>query len=125
MEKKYTREVHVELGGETRRVLLNLWGLVLAEEKGFDVSEIELDEEEAEERKGNVEQMLDMLWIGMLPFNEELGRKELAMQVGFEDLPALKSAFTKIISRQLTDEVREQIEEASEGGSAEGKAPDT
>ena len=121
MEKEYTREVHVEIGGETRRVLLNLWGLCLAEERGFNVEELELDEEEAKERKGDLQQMLDMLWVGMLPFNEDLTRKELGMQVGFEDMPNINAAFDKIRSRQMTDDVREKIEDAS-GGGAEGKA---
>ena len=124
MEKEYTREVHVEIGGETRRVLLNLWGLCLAEERGFEVGELELDEEEAQERKGDLQQMLDMLWVGMLPFNEDLTRKELGMQVGFEDMPNINAAFDKIRSRQMTDDVREKIEDAS-GGGAEGKGQDT
>ena len=122
MEKEYTREVHVEIGGETRRVLLNLWGLCLAEERGFEVSELDLGEEEAQERKGDLQQMLDMLWVGMLPFNEDLTRRELGMQVGFEDMAGLEEAFSKIVSRQLTDDVREKIEDADAGGEAEGKA---
>jgi hypothetical protein len=122
MDKEYSREVHVEIGGETRRVLLCLWGLCLAEEKGFDISEIELDEEEAQERKGNLKQMLDLLWIGMLPFNEELEVKDLGMQVGLNDMEALESAFEKIVKRQMTEDVREKIEEAQSGGEAEGKA---
>lgn len=120
MEKEYTREVHVEIDGETRRVLLCLWGLCLAEEKGFDISEIELDEEEAKERKGNLRQMLDLLWIGMLPFNEDLKLKDLGMQVGLNDMEALESAFNKIVKHQMTADVREKIEDAGEG--AEGKA---
>lgn len=126
MEKEYTREVQVEIGGETRRVLLCLWGLVLAEEKGYDISEVELDEE-AEERKpeegGSLGQMLDMLWIGMLPFEEDLERRELGMQVSFKDMEQISEAFDKIMSRQVTDDVREKIEEA-QGQRAEGKASD-
>lgn len=122
MDKEYSREVRVDIGGETRRVLLCLWGLCLAEEKGFDISEIELDEEEAQERKGNLKQMLDLLWIGMLPFNEDLEVKDLGMQVGLNDMEALESAFEKIVKRQMTEDVREKIEEAQSGGEAEGKA---
>lgn len=122
MEKEHTREVHVEIGGETRRILLCLWGLVLAEEQGFDISDLAIDQEEAEEQQGNAKKMLDMLWVGMLPFNEDLKRKDLGMDVGFGDLPAIEKAFTEVTSRQLTDEVEEKIEEASSGDGDEGKS---
>jgi len=114
-DKRYTREVEVEVGGETRRVLLCLWGLIKAEEKGFDVSDMELDEE-AEERKGEMSEMLDMLWVGMLPFEDEwdgeLTRRRLGMEVTFGDMEQMEDAFTKIVSRQITDDVREKVEEA-------------
>lgn len=124
MKDEYTREVRVEIGGEERRVLLCLYGLMLAEQKGYDISEIELDEE-AEQRKGNVGQMLDLLWIGMLPFNEDLSKKELGMQIGFGDLEKLEEPFQEMIDKQITDDVREKIEEAQSGEGAEGKAQAT
>jgi hypothetical protein len=132
MDKEYTREVHVEIGGETRRVLLCLWGLVLAEERGFDVTNIDIDEESAEERSGDMRQMLDLLWVGMLPFDEDLGKKDLAMQISFGDLEDVTAAFNKVISRQLTDEVKQKMEaEAHENGEAaasedgQGKSTET
>lgn len=123
MEKKYTREVHVELGGEKRRVLLNLWGLVLAEEKGYDIADLEVDAESAEEVSGKARRMLDYLWVGILPFEEDITREELGMQIGMGELPKLQEAFDKIRSRQLTQDVKDEIEAASEDGD-EGKHSD-
>jgi len=120
-DMQFDRTVEIEIAGETRKVLLCLWGLTLAEEKGFDVSGIDLDEEDAQERQGDLGQMLDMLWIGMLPFNEDLTRRGLGMHIGFDDLPKLEDAFNKIVSRQLTEDIREKVEEAQTGGEAEGK----
>jgi len=122
MEKEYTREVHIELGGETRRVLLNLWGLVLAEEKGFDVADLEVDADSAEEVSGKATKMLDYLWVGMLPFNEDLTRKELGMEIGMGELPKIQEAFDKIRSRQLTQDVKEKIEEAASEDGDGGKS---
>lgn len=121
MDKEYTREVHVEFGGEKRRIMLTLWGLTLAEEKGFDVTDIEIDEESAEQRSGNLSQMLDLLWIGMLPFDESLTKRELGMQVGFDELERVTEAFDKVVSRQLTDDVKERME-ANKNGETEAAA---
>jgi len=115
---QFDRTVEIEIAGDSYQVLLCLWGLTLAEEKGYDISGIDLDEEDAQERQGDLGQMLDMLWIGMLPFNEDLTRRKLGMHIGFDDLPKLEEAFNKIVSRQLTEDIREKVEEA-EG--AEGK----
>jgi hypothetical protein len=108
MEKQYPREVHLEAGGETRRVLVCLWGLVLAEEKGLDLEE--LDTKEAEE---SFAQMLDFLWVGMLPFNEDLTRKEAGMMFTPSDLDACQEAFQKIKSRQITSDVQDAIQDGS------------
>jgi len=107
MDKRYDREVHLEVGGETRRVLVCLWGLVLAEEKGLDLQE--LDTEEAED---SFSTMLDFLWVGMLPFDEELSRKEVGMMFTPADMQKAEEAFNKIRSRQITGEIKEAIDEA-------------
>jgi len=126
MQKEYTREVHIEIGGETRRVLLCLWALVLAEEQGFDIAELEVDAESAEAVSGKATTMLDYLWVGMLPFEEGLSRKDLGMQIGMGDLPKLEAAFDKIRSRQLTQDVEQKIEEAaSEAGDGGKSVPDS
>jgi len=107
MEKQYTREVHLEAAGETRRVLVTLWGLVLAEEKGLDLEDLTTDDEEDAE---SFSEMLDFLWIGMLPFEEDLTRKDVGMMFTPSDMEACQEAFQKIKSRQITNEVQEVIE---------------
>jgi hypothetical protein len=109
MEKRYTREVHLEVGGETRRVLVTLWGLVLAEEKGLDLSDLETDENGGED----FSTMLDFLWVGMLPFDEDLSRKDAGMMFTPADLDACQEAFNKIKSRQITADVQEVIDEGA------------
>jgi len=104
-----TRTVRAEYAGEEHKHLLCLWGLMLAEQKGFDVSSIELDED-VEERKGDVQQMGELLWIARLPFEEDLTLKELGMSVSFGDMEAVAEAFQKITSRQITSDVREHVE---------------
>lgn len=116
MEKKYSREVHLEAGGETHRVLVCLWGLVLAEEKGMDLNELE-----TEGASDDFGQMLDFLWVGMLPFNEDLSRKEVGMMFTPADLNACETAFEKIKSRQITADVQEAIQ----NGETAPKAPAT
>lgn len=113
MDKRYTREVHLEVGDETRRVLVTLWGLVLAEEKGFDLTELETDEDGEE----GFQEMLDFLWVGMLPFDEDLTRKEVGMMFTPADMNKCEAAFHKIKSRQITGDVQEAIEEAGDGDS--------
>lgn len=123
MEKEYPREVHVEIGGEVRRVYVNLWGLILAEEKGYDIGQLALDEEEAKEQAtSGLKNALDLLWIGMLPFNEDLTRKELGMQIPPSDLEKLEGPINQIMSRQFGDDVREKIQEARGEGDEVGKA---
>jgi hypothetical protein len=66
--------------------------------------------------------MLELLWIGMLPYNEDLTQKEVGMAVSFEDMEGLQDDFEKVVELQITSDVREHIENADSGGGAEGKA---
>jgi hypothetical protein len=111
MEKQYTREVHMEVAGETRRVLVCLWGLVLAEEKGLDLADLETQDDGGED----FSTMLDFLWVGMLPFDEGLERKEVGMMFTAGDLDACQDAFQKVKSRQITGDVQDAIEEGDAG----------
>lgn len=101
-----------------RKIHLNMWGLVLAEEHGFDIADLDLDEDGAKERKGNLRQMLEMLWIGMLPYDEDISIEEIGRSIGFADMPDVSAAFEKVVSRQLTDDVREQVKEAKKKAEA-------
>jgi len=122
-DKKYPREVHVDIAGETRRVYVNLWGLILAEEKGYDIGQLALDEEEAKEQAtSGLKNALDLLWIGMLPFNEDLTRRDLGMQIPVSDLEKLEDPINQIMSRQFGDDVREKIQEARGEEEEVGKA---
>ncbi|MCS3667447.1 hypothetical protein GGP77_001676 [Salinibacter ruber] len=126
MSTDFSRAVEVDIGGENDdipdKVLLCLYGLTVAESvHDFDIGEIELDEEAAE-RKGDLTQMLELLWIGMLPYNEDLTQKEVGMAVSFEDMEGLQDDFEKVVELQITSDVREHIENADSGGGAEGKA---
>ena len=126
MSTDFSRAVEVDIGGENDdipdKVLLCLYGLTVAESvHDFDIGEIELDEEAAE-RKGDLTQMLELLWIGMLPYNEDLTQKEVGMAVSFEDMEGLQDDFEKVVELQITSDVREHIENADDGGGAEGKA---
>jgi len=126
MSTDFSRAVEVDIGGENDdipdKVLLCLYGLTVAESvHDFDIGEIELDEEAAE-RKGDLTQMLELLWIGMLPYNEDLTQKEVGMAVSFEDMEGLQDDFEKVVELQITSDVREHIENANDGGGAEGKA---
>lgn len=126
MSTDFSRAVEVDLGGENDdipdKVLLCLYGLTVAESvHDFDIGEIELDEEAAE-RKGDLTQMLELLWIGMLPYNEDLTQKEVGMAVSFEDMEGLQDDFEKVVELQITSDVRDHIENADSGGGAEGKA---
>jgi len=126
MSTDFSRAVEVSVGGENDdipdKVLLCLYGLTVAESvHDFDIGEIELDEEAAE-RKGDLTQMLELLWIGMLPYNEDLTQKEVGMAVSFEDMEGLQDDFEKVVELQITSDVREHIENADSGGGAEGKA---
>jgi hypothetical protein len=125
MSTDFSRAVEVDIGGENddipEKVLLCLYGLTVAESvHDFDIGEIELDEEAAE-RKGDLTQMLELLWIGMLPYNEDLTQKEVGMAVSFEDMEGLQEDFEKVVELQITSDVREHIENASSGDGAEGK----
>jgi len=125
MSKDFSRAVEVDIGGENDsipdKVLLCLYGLTVAESvHDFDIGEIELDEEAAE-RKGDLTQMLELLWIGMLPYNEDLTQKDVGMAVSFEDMEGLQNDFEKVVELQITSDVREHIENADDGGGAEGK----
>jgi hypothetical protein len=125
MSKDFSRAVEVDIGAEDDdipgKVLLCLYGLTVAESvHDFDIGEIELDEEAAE-RKGDLTQMLELLWIGMLPYNEDLTQKEVGMAVSFEDMEGLQDAFEKVVTLQITSDVREHIEDADGGEGAEGK----
>ncbi|MCS3611005.1 hypothetical protein [Salinibacter ruber] len=126
MSTDFSRAVEVDIGGENDdipdKVLLCLYGLTVAESvHDFDIGEIELDEEAAE-RKGDLTQMLELLWIGMLPYNEDLTQKEVGMAVSFEDMEGLQDDFEKVVELQITSDVRKHIENADDGGGAEGKA---
>jgi hypothetical protein len=126
MSTDFSRAVEVNIGGDNddipNKVLLCLYGLTVAESvHDFDIGEIELDEEAAE-RKGDLTQMLELLWIGMLPYNEDLTQKEVGMAVSFEDMEGLQDDFEKVVELQITSDVREHIENADSGGGAEGKA---
>jgi len=126
MSTDFSRAVEVDIGGGNDdipdKVLLCLYGLTVAESvHDFDIGEIELDEEAAE-RKGDLTQMLELLWIGMLPYNEDLTQKEVGMAVSFEDMEGLQDDFEKVVELQITSDVREHIENADSGGGAEGKA---
>ena len=126
MSTDFSRAVEVDIGGENDdipdKVLLCLYGLTVAESvHDFDIGEIELDEEAAE-RKGDLTQMLELLWIGMLPYNEDLTQKDVGMAVSFEDMEGLQDDFEKVVELQITSDVREHIENADDGGGAEGKA---
>jgi hypothetical protein len=125
MSTDFSRAVEVSIGGDNddipNKVLLCLYGLTVAESvHDFDIGEIELDEEAAE-RKGDLTQMLELLWIGMLPYNEDLTQKEVGMAVSFEDMEGLQDDFEKVVELQITSDVREHIENADSGGGAEGK----
>jgi hypothetical protein len=125
MSKKHSRAVEVDIGADDDEipdnVLLCLYGLTVAESlHNFDISDIELDEEAAE-RKGDLTQMLELLWVGMLPFNEDLTKKQVGMAVSFEDMAGLQESFEKVVKLQITSDVRDHIENADEGGGAEGK----
>jgi hypothetical protein len=126
MSTDFSRAVEVDIGGDNddipNKVLLCLYGLTVAESvHDFDIGEIELDEEAAE-RKGDLTQMLELLWIGMLPYNEDLTQKDVGMAVSFEDMEGLQDDFEKVVELQITSDVREHIENADSGGGAEGKA---
>lgn len=108
MKDRYPREVRMEVNGEQRRILVCLWGLKLAEEKGYDISQLEVEGENA-----GASQMLDLIWIGMLPFEEDLTRKEVGMTFSLGDMAKAESAFQKIKSRQLTSDVKEEVSKAA------------
>ena len=114
MPDQFPREVTITVGGEERRILICLWGLKLAEEKGYDVSSLDVDPEELSGERGATGQMIDLLWIGMLPFDEDLTRREVGMMLTLGDLAKAEDAINKIVSRQLTDDVKEVIEERRE-----------
>lgn len=101
------KAVAVTIGGTEHKVRLSLWGLILAEEEhGYDISDLDLDKDGAESRKGNLRRMLELLWIGMLPFEPDLTLSALGQQVGFGDMAALTEAFNKVVKLQLTDDIR-------------------
>jgi len=57
----------------------------------------------------------------MLPFNEDLSRREAGMMFTPADLNACEEAFEKIKSRQITADVQEAIQ----NGETAPKAPAT
>jgi hypothetical protein len=122
MKDKYSREVRATISGEECRILINLKGLILAGEHGFDIEDLEVEgEEDLEELPTGkrLEVLARYMWVGMLPFEEDLAFDDLLMRVTLGDLPAMTEAFQKIKSRQLTDEVKEKMKEVAE--STEGK----
>ena len=110
MPDRFPREVTINTGGEERRVLVCLWGLKLAEEKSFDVSSLNVDPKKINAEGGSTTEMIELLWIGMLPFDEDLTRRDVGMMFTFKDLAKAESTINKILSRQLTDDVKEVIE---------------
>ena len=102
------RTVWMDVEDETVPVLVCLWGLVLAEEKGFDLSDLDVADEDGQSVEAK--QMLDLLWIGMLPFDESLTRKEVGMKLTVGAMQQAREAFDKIKSRQITQDVKEHVD---------------
>lgn len=115
--------VTARLGGRERRILLCMWGLALAEEQGYDIAGLDLGQEAAAARKGQMRQMLELLWIGMLPFEESLTVQALGMEITLGDMEAVAAAFEQVVTRQLSGDVRAAVEEAQGKKSSPGQAP--
>lgn len=113
-----TPEVTLSLGGEEHKFLCCLWGLKLASNKGYDLSNLDVDEQDAENPAENIGQMIDLLWIGRLPYNEDLTRREVGMAITPGDLDQAQDALQEIVEKQFNAEMQEAVEEA---GGSEGK----
>jgi hypothetical protein len=118
--KSRTPEVTLTLGDEEYKLLCCLWGLKLAASKGYDISQLDISEEEASNPGQNIEQMVDLLWIGRLPFDEDLTRREIGMAITPGDLEEAQDALEEVIEKQFNAEMEEAVESADSGG-PEGK----
>lgn len=133
LERNLSRKVTASYCGEEHEHLLCLWGLMLAEEQNYDVTRIDIDREGAQKSVGgkgkepnpkNVSRMVELLWISRLPFDENLPLRDLAMSVGFADMPDVKAAVDKVIDRQLDSRTKEEIEKYVDRRKEDKKKPD-
>jgi len=130
MDKKNEREVHIELGGETRRVLLCLKSLLMAQKQGYDVSSISIlnqpedgDEEgdEDDDVGPNFEHWVDILWLGRLPFEPNLSREDVALQCTMGEMLNAREKIEEAQRIQITDSLAEAADKMG-GGDDEGKS---
>ena len=107
MDKPQT--VTARIAGSERKILLCMWGLILAEKAGYDIASLDIDPSAQAERKGELEQMLEILWIGMLPFNRTLTLEQLGMSISFGDMEAVTAAFTEVLSLQMGEDLKAEV----------------
>ena len=107
MEKPQT--VTAVIGGKERKLLLCMWGLMLAEKAGYDVAGLDLGAEANEARKGELTQMLELLWVAALPFERSLTLEELGMSITLGDLPAVAEAFSEVMRLQMGEDLRAEV----------------
>ena len=122
MEKKNEREVHIEIGGETRRVLLCLKSLLMAQKQGHDVSGISVLNQDGEDEDDgpNFEHWVDILWLGRLPFEPDLTRDDVAVGCTMGEMLNARDKIQEAQRIQITDALAEAADEMAEDG--EGKS---
>lgn len=96
--EKDPREIEFEIRGKKYKILLSMYGLLIAQEQGFKLERLEIGEGS---EKIPLRQMLEFLWIGMLPYDESLTLRQVGMTFGINDLPVVSDVFTKMVQRQL------------------------
>jgi hypothetical protein len=118
MKDRFSREVRIEILGEERRFLLCMKGLKEAKARGYDIEDLELGEEEAKEKaEDGIDQLRDLMWVGLLPFYDiDLEMIEFA---SFGDMARFREKLPKIAEHQMTSEIKEEVQS---GQGAEGKA---
>ena len=123
MQKPQT--VTARIAGSERKILLCMWGLILAEKAGYDIASLDLDAGEQAKKKGELEQMLELLWIGMLPFERTLTLEELGMSISFGDMEAVTAAFTEVLSLQMGEDLKAEVRRQQNAASAKKKTKRT
>ena len=103
-----SNEVAVEFGGTKRRIHINMFGIDLAAERGYDLfdeqeSIAELDTDNL--RPGGQRRIMDfnlhLLWIGLLPYEPDLEFSEIQRQVSLADIPAITEAVSRANNLQV------------------------
>lgn len=123
-KKTLTRNISAQYGGETKMHRLCLWGFMLAERHGFDIQQVEMDQT-MKHRHGDLNAVVEILWIARLPFEPDLTLEDYAMDVSFQDIPAVMSTFDRIMSTQVGADVREYVDEQKRKKKASPKPDST